>query len=118
MWFTAEDGWDPADFWANCFETLDFCSPKKIRKGSQLGAAWFRSYSIMKLQSGLQDTLLQCGFIATIRAVEKRNVEVVLPCGESRRIWYQIEMPSSRANELLQRWRKCLIKSQRQSAWG
>ena len=69
------------------------------------------------LQSGLQDTLLHCGFIATIRAVEKRNVEVVLPCGESRRIWYQIEMPSSRADELLQRWRKCLIKAQKQSAW-
>jgi len=20
MWFTAGDGWDPADFWADCFE--------------------------------------------------------------------------------------------------
>ena len=25
MWFTAGDGWDPADFWADCFEkTLCF----------------------------------------------------------------------------------------------
>ena len=69
------------------------------------------------LQSGLQDNLLHCGFIATIRAVEKRNVEVVLPCGETRRIWYQIELPSSRADGLLQRWRKCFMKAQRQSAW-
>ena len=43
------------------------------------------------LQSGLCENLMHVGFIATIRAVEKRNVEVVLPCGESRRIWYQIE---------------------------
>ena len=69
------------------------------------------------LQSGLQDNLLHCGFIATVRAVEKRNVEVVLPCGETCRIWYQIELPSSRADELLQRWRKCFMKAQRQSAW-
>ena len=27
------------------------------------------------LQSGLQDNLLHCGFIATVRAVEKKNVE-------------------------------------------
>ena len=69
------------------------------------------------LQSGLQENLLHCGFIATIIAVEKRNVEVVLPCGETRRIWYQIELPSSRADGLLQRWRKCFMKAQKQSAW-
>ena len=42
------------------------------------------------LQLELQDNLLHCGFIATIRAVEKRNVEVVLPCGETHRTWYYI----------------------------
>ena len=55
MWFTAGDGWDPANFWADCFEkTLWFLFwdrgelPRTIvRKGSQLGATWLQSYSNM-----------------------------------------------------------------------
>ena len=89
MWFTAGDGWDPANFWADCFEKtlwFLFCDcggfPRtKIRKGSQLGATWFQRYSNMVTlkstysQSGLQENLLHCGFIATVRAVEKKMLK-------------------------------------------
>ena len=40
MWFTAGNGWDPADFWADCFEKplcfsvqiLEWCSSKNLVK--------------------------------------------------------------------------------------
>ena len=69
------------------------------------------------VDSGLNPDLLHMGFIATIRAIEKKNIEVILPCGESRRIWFQLELPQPRAEEAMVRWKKIFHRAIRRSAW-
>ena len=66
---------------------------------------------------GLSHNMLSLGFIATIRTVEKKTLKSFLPCGEVRRIWFQLELPEPKANALMLKWKKIFHRAQRKSAW-
>ena len=69
------------------------------------------------LSAGLQEVFLHLGFVATVRSVDETGVNVVLPCGEIRRISFQLEMPTPDAIERLKRWSKLLRRCEQKSIW-
>ena len=55
--------------------------------------------------------------LATVRSFDENGVNVVLPCGELRRLNFQLEMPSPDAIERLKRWSKLLKRCEQKSIW-
>ena len=69
------------------------------------------------LSAGLQEVFLHLGFVATVTSVDETGVNVVLPCGELKRISFQLEMPTPDAIERVKRWSELLRRCEQKSIW-
>lgn len=67
------------------------------------------------LKAGVVESLLTVGFVCTVHAVHHDGFEAILPNGESRRVAFDIYLPTTLAKQKVSRWIKTLDKCQRRS---
>lgn len=69
------------------------------------------------LNAGVNPNLLLQGFVATVHAVFRDHVQLVMPCGERRVVHFQLDnLATPEKSQKLQRWRRLLFDAQHTSA--